>query len=108
MSAQRIGSRSPMAMSRRHTSPSAPRAARTVSQLALGGAATDVAFDMARGVAYVSVNGAASPVVKVVNLGSGTLGADIAMPYEPGGLDLSTGGDSLLIAEHHTSYVRVV
>jgi hypothetical protein len=82
------------------------RPRRGVVTASLAPAVRDVAVDQKRGRIYLSVPSANA--VKVLDVASGTFGADITMPVAPSGIDLSTGGDSLLIAQANGPFVRIV
>jgi len=82
------------------------RPRRGVVTASLGTAVRDVAVDQKRGRVYLSVPTANA--VKVLDLATGTFAADIALPVPPSGIDLSTGGDSLLIAQANGPFVRII
>ncbi len=72
----------------------------------LGGAVGDVAYSAARDALYLS-----QPFldrVAVLSLGSFTFGTPIALFSRPQGLDLSVGGDSLVVALRNSPYLAVV
>ena len=80
----------------RHPTRSVPLAARV----------RDLAFDAKRNALYLSQPD--SQRVSVLSLASYTYGAPFAMPSVPAGLDLTRGGDSLLVALRRAAALAVV
>ncbi len=72
---------------------------------ALGGIVRDLAYDAKRNALYASLPD--SNRVAVLSLPSQTFGTPVAFTGNPRGLDLSLGGDSLLVALRATPYVSV-
>jgi hypothetical protein len=73
---------------------------------ALGGAVRDMAYDVTRNRLYASLPD--SNRVAVLSLPAQAFLTPLSITGEPRGLDLSLGGDSLLVARRTTSYVTVV
>jgi methionine-rich copper-binding protein CopC len=73
---------------------------------ALDATVRDMAYDPKRNVVYLSQTD--SGRVAVLSLGSRTFGTSLPFTGAPHGLDLSLGGDSLLVAQRNTPYVTVV
>lgn len=66
----------------------------------------DLAFDPKRNVVYVSQPDSVS--VAVLSLTTKSYRTALTFPGEPGGLDLSPGGDSLFVAERYRPYITVL
>lgn len=73
---------------------------------ALQGTVRDMAFDTKRNVLYLSIPD--SNRVAALSLGSQSFTTPFAFTGDPRGLDLSLGGDSLLVALRRTPYISVV
>ncbi|HEV2671761.1 MAG TPA: hypothetical protein VGU74_11750 [Gemmatimonadales bacterium] len=73
---------------------------------ALDGTVRDMAFDAKRNVLYLSIPD--SDRVAVLSLASKSFSAPLAFSGRPRGLDLSLGGDSLLVALRATPYLSVL
>ncbi len=82
------------------------RPRRGAISVSLAPAVRDVAVDQKRGRVYLSVPSVNA--IRVLDMATGTFGADIPMPVPPSGIDLSTGGDSLLVAQANGPFVRIV
>ena len=74
--------------------------------LTLPGPVTDMAYDAKRGRMYLSIAG--MPTVAVVDVPASQLGPSLILPGNAAGLDLSPGGDSLLVALGDRSALAVV
>ena len=72
----------------------------------LAGTVRDMAFDVKRNTLYLSLSD--SNRVAVLSLDSKSFTTPMAFSGQPRGLDLSLGGDSLLVATRLTPYVNVV
>jgi uncharacterized protein (TIGR03437 family) len=80
----------------------APAAAGTFGRvIPIGGQASDLAVDEARGVIYVAHF--AAKRIEVVSLATGRLGAPMAVPGQPGSIDISPNG-KYLIAGHYGNF----
>ena len=73
---------------------------------ALNATVRDMAYDPKRNVVYLSQTD--SGRVAVLSVGSRTFGTPFAFTGAPHGLDLSLGGDSLVVAQRNTPYVTVL
>ena len=78
---------------------------RPTRTLTLSGRLLDLAYDASRGRLYLSDGQAMQ--ISVVELAPFGQSAPIMLPGRPGGLDLSTGADSLLIALRDSVYMAV-
>lgn len=70
------------------------------------GPVRDLAYDTKRGVLYLTQAGASG--ITIVKLSDLTLGTGIATPFVPTGLDLSVGGDTLVVAFRRSPYLGIV
>jgi hypothetical protein len=82
------------------------RARRPVLSAAFTGIVRDLAFDLRRETVYLSR--ADTNVVAVLSASTGVFSTSLTFAQRPGGIDVSTGGDSLLIALLGTPDVAVV
>jgi len=70
------------------------------------GPVRDLAYDGKRGRLYLTQAGVSG--ITIVKLSDLTLGTAIPTPFVPTGIDLSTGGDTLVVAFRRTPYLGLV
>ena len=82
------------------------RTRRTIISSPLTTAVRDVAFDVRRGLAYLSLPARNS--VQALDLSTGALTTAYILPSAPGGIDVTLGGDSILVAMVNTPFIRAI